>query len=95
MTHQPETPLMTAQELAAELRLTPKKIRKLAQAGKIPAERYGKSWRFDLARVRAASAYVDPITASVKRALSKVGRGGGRRGIGLRILDGVEKGGRP
>lgn len=86
--------LLTSVEMAAELKLTPKKIRKLAQTGKIPAERYGKAWRFDLAQVRAASAYIDPITASVKRALSKVGRGGGRRGIGLRILDGFEKGGR-
>lgn len=86
--------LLTSVEMAAELKLTPKKIRKLAQTGKIPAERYGKAWRFDLAQVRAASAYIDPIAASVKRAMSKVGRGGGRRGVGLRILDGFEKGGR-
>lgn len=64
--------LLTSVELAAELKLKPKKIRLLARSGKIPAMRFGHEWRFDLEQVRAAAAYVDPITASAHRMARKV-----------------------
>lgn len=61
-------PLVDAKTLAAELNVSAKQIRRLALSGKIPAERYGSEWRFDIERVRAAAAYVDPIRASAHQA---------------------------
>lgn len=60
--------LITATVLAVELNLTPKKVRKLALTGGIPAERYGREWRFDLEAVRKSAAYVDPIKADARQA---------------------------
>ena len=38
--------IMTAQEVAQYLRLSTATVYKLAQAGKIPATRVGRAWRF-------------------------------------------------
>ena len=38
--------IMTLEEVAAYLRLTPQTIYKWAQEGKIPAAKLGKEWRF-------------------------------------------------
>jgi excisionase family DNA binding protein len=65
-------PLIDAKTLAAELQLTPKFVRRLAQRGKIPAERYGSEWRFDVEQVRKASQYVDPIAASAHKAARQI-----------------------
>lgn len=65
-------PLIDAKTLAAELHLTPKFVRRLAQQGKIPAERYGSEWRFDVEQVRKASQYVDRVTASAHAAARRI-----------------------
>lgn len=65
-------PLIDAKTLAGELGFTAKQIRKLALAGKIPAERYGSEWRFDLEQVRRARQYVDPISESAHQAARKL-----------------------
>ena len=64
--------LVTAKELAIELNLTPKYVRRLALIGQIPAERYGKEWRFDLEAVRKAANYVDPIRADAQQAARRL-----------------------
>lgn len=61
-------PLLTAKELAAELHLKPKQIRRLALSGKIPALRFNREWRFDLDAVRTAATYTDPISADAVQA---------------------------
>lgn len=60
--------LLTAKQLADELGLKPKFVRRLAQAGRIPAERYGEEWRFDLDKVRTASVYTNPIVKDARAA---------------------------
>lgn len=60
--------LLTAKQLGEELGLKPKFIRRLAQTGRIPAERYGEEWRFDLDKVRTASAYTNPIAKDARAA---------------------------
>ncbi len=73
-------PLVTAKELAAELQLTPKQVRRLARTGKIPAMRFASEWRFDIEAVRKAAAYVDPLAASAHRAARKAWTSFPRRG---------------
>jgi len=72
--------LLTAKELAAELRLTPKQVRRLARTGKIPAMRFASEWRFDVEAVRKAATYLDPMAASAHRAARKVWTSFPRRG---------------
>ena len=38
---------LTAEEVAAKLGISPETVRRLARTGKLPAQRYGKLWRFD------------------------------------------------
>lgn len=64
-------PLISTKELAIELGLTPKQVRKLALSGRIPALRFNSEWRFDLAAVLAAAAYVDHIAADARQAARK------------------------
>jgi excisionase family DNA binding protein len=40
-------PLMTLQEVCVWLKYTEQTVKKLAQKGKIPGRKIGKSWRFD------------------------------------------------
>jgi len=40
--------IVTAKELGGYLKIRETTVRKLALEGKIPATRFGKSWRFDL-----------------------------------------------
>ncbi len=47
--------LLTARELAAELRVNTDEVYRNAAAGKIPSYKIGKSRRFDLREVLAAS----------------------------------------
>lgn len=42
----PEYTWLTAVELAARHKVTPKTIRQMARQGRIPSIRYGKTWRF-------------------------------------------------
>ena len=60
--------LLSAKALASELGFTVKQIRRLAHAGKIPCEKYGSEYRFDVAQVRAAATYVNPIKADAHQA---------------------------
>ncbi len=53
--------LLSAKQLADELGFTVPFVRRLALAGRIPGERYGSEWRFDLDRVRAAAQYTNPV----------------------------------
>lgn len=39
--------IMTTEEAAEYLRLTPATVRKFAQSGEIPAAKLGREWRFD------------------------------------------------
>ena len=43
---------LTADEVAAYLGISPETVRRLARSGELPAQRYGKLWRFDPAVVR-------------------------------------------
>jgi excisionase family DNA binding protein len=45
-----------ADEVAAELRVTPKTVRKLAKSGQLPAIKIGREWRFRQADVDAFGA---------------------------------------
>ena len=65
-------PSLDAKQLAAELGFTPKQIRRLARAGKIPSMKFASEYRFDLEQVKAAAAYVDPIKASAHAAARRV-----------------------
>lgn len=44
---------LTAEEVAAYLGISAQTVRKLARSGDIPAQRYGKLWRFNPAAVKA------------------------------------------
>lgn len=48
------TELVTASELAEELRISIKTVYRMARDGDIPAERYGRTWRFVPERVHEA-----------------------------------------
>lgn len=58
----PAEKVLTAAELGEILGFHENVIRRWAQAGKLPCERYGpnkRSYRFDLAKVRAAATVID------------------------------------
>lgn len=61
-------PLIDAKTLAVELGFTPKQVRRLAKAGKIPSLKFASEWRFDLDQVKRAGTYVDPIRADAQAA---------------------------
>lgn len=44
---------LTANEVAVILGVSPEHVRRLARAGQIPAQRYGKLWRFNLADIKS------------------------------------------
>ena len=44
--HSPDNEILTIEEVAAYLRLTPQTIYKWAQEKRIPAAKLGKEWRF-------------------------------------------------
>lgn len=48
--------MLTATELAAELRVSVETVRRLARSGRVPATRLGRRYRFDRARVLEALA---------------------------------------
>lgn len=73
-------PLLTAKQLAEELGLKPKFVRKLTLTGKLPAFRFGSEWRFDLEKVRAASAYTNPIMADARAVAARLWVGRRRSG---------------
>ena len=58
--------LLSADQLGKELGVSGSHIRRLAASGKIPCERYGDCWRFDLEKVRAASIHVSTIEKRVQ-----------------------------
>ena len=45
--------LITANEVAVRLRVTPQTVRRLAREGKLPVVRVGRTYRFDWAKVWA------------------------------------------
>lgn len=47
-------PLLTARELAAQLRVSERQVQRAAARGELPGLRIGRLWRFDEAEVRAA-----------------------------------------
>lgn len=64
------TPDLDEDQLAAYLHLTPQKVRRLADRGKIPGRRVGGNWRFSEAEIH--SWLEDRIGASDSEELSKV-----------------------
>jgi len=66
--------LLTSKQLAAELSMQPKQVRRLALTGKIPAMRFNSEWRFDLDAVRKAATYTDPISADATRTARQLWR---------------------
>lgn len=72
-------PLIDAKALAAELKLKPKTVRRLALTEKIPAFRFGKEWRFDLQAVLDSAQYKDLIAADARRSAQQVRLGQPRR----------------
>ncbi|AYR03153.1 helix-turn-helix DNA binding protein [Gordonia phage Octobien14] len=42
------TQFLTADQVAERWQITPRTIREMAQAGEIPAARFGRRWRFPL-----------------------------------------------
>lgn len=56
----PDTPWMTAQEVAAALRITPNHAYRLAQLGMLPSIRLGRAIRFPTAELkRQAEAHTE------------------------------------
>jgi excisionase family DNA binding protein len=56
---------VTASELADELRISIKTVYRMAQDGEIPAERYRRTWRFDIDQVRTARQH-EPVNLWAK-----------------------------
>lgn len=55
--------MLTVEEAAAELKVTPATVREWANAGKIPARRIGRLWRFDENEIKNAGKVPCPSTA--------------------------------
>jgi len=72
-------PLIDAKTLAAELQLSPKKVRQLAATEKIPAFKFGSKYRFDLQAVLESARYKDLIAADARRSAQQVRLGQPRR----------------
>lgn len=70
-------PLLTAKELAAELRVNVKDLYRKALAGEIPSYKFGKSRRFKLDEVLAASRDL-PVRARLSGLSGGRSQGGGR-----------------
>ncbi len=64
------TPLLTAEDVAAILRVHPKTVVRDARQGRLPAFRYGKHWRF---RLSDFEAWID------RRVVESTCQPGGRR----------------
>ena len=62
--------LLTAPELAAILRMNVKELYRKAQLGEIPSYKFGKSRRFDLKDVLAASRDV-PAAARLRKVVGR------------------------
>ncbi|MDP3717136.1 MAG: helix-turn-helix domain-containing protein [Acidobacteriota bacterium] len=72
------TPDRTVTEVASELQCSPKKVRRLAAAGTLPAYRLGRDWRFrpnavEQLRQRLAHKPVDTALQAVDRVAPRTG----------------------
>lgn len=55
--------LLTPKEAAVVLKVEPDTVREWARAGRIPARRIGRLWRFDETEIKNAGKYTCPSTA--------------------------------
>ncbi len=61
------TPLLTTVELAAELKIPPKSISKMAARGVLPGYKVGRLWRFKLDEVLRACRVESPGAEAERR----------------------------